>query len=137
MTCEGLFDGLVTCGLDKHFIWHLWCFFSKVRSHQLLSSLGISSHFFETLQSAMVAKFLVPLPLVKKPLTVAKDDVKVDPDEVYRRQIRLLQRFPLAHLKKKLKELQELSDAWARFAICAHNIVFVISAMGELKQYST
>ena len=85
----------------------------------------------------MVAKFLVPLPLVKKPVTVAKDDVKVDPDEVYRRQIRLLQRFPLAHLKKKLKELQELSDAWARFAICAHNIVFVISAMGELKQYST
>ena len=68
--------------------------------------------FFETLQPAMVAKFLVPLPLVKKP--VAKDDdVKVDPDEVYRRQIRLLMRLPLEHLKKKLEELQELSDARA------------------------
>ena len=81
------------------------------------SSFVISSHFFETLQPAMVAKFLVPLPLVKKPVAkkpVAKDDdVKVDPDEVYRRQIRLLMRLPLEHLKKKLKELQELSDARA------------------------
>ena len=88
-------------------------FLLNVRSDQLLSSFVISSHFFETLQSAMVAKFLVPLPLVKKPKPVAKDDVKVDPDEVYRRQIRLLTRFPLEHLKKKLKELQELSDARA------------------------
>ena len=59
----------------------------------------------------MVARFLVPKPPLKKP--VAKDDVKVDPDEVYRRQIRLLQRLPLAHLQKKLRELQVLSDAWA------------------------
>ena len=61
----------------------------------------------------MVAKFLVPLPIVKKPKPVAKDPDEVDPDEVYRRQIRLLMRLPLEHLKKKLKELQELSDARA------------------------
>ena len=59
----------------------------------------------------MVAQFLVPKPPLKKP--VATDDVKVDPDEVYRRQIRLLQRLALAHLQKKLRELQVLSDAWA------------------------
>ena len=52
---------------------------------------------------------------------IAKDDLKVDPDEVYRRQIKLLQRLPLAHLEKKLKNCRSClmlgPDVQSKFAL--------------------
>ncbi len=84
-------------------------------------------------QTSQIVSFVLPsqFPMVlgtflepKPPAKVKKNEKKqsgptfLESDNVYAKQIRMLLRMPLAHLKKKQKELDENSDAGTLMSGC-------------------